>query len=38
MARHIPIGVRGEAAETVELKHTLAASRGYVDADEKNNV
>ena len=25
MARHIPIGVRGEAAETVELKHTLAA-------------
>ncbi|HEY4842731.1 MAG TPA: hotdog domain-containing protein [Terriglobales bacterium] len=25
MARHVPIGVRGEAAETVELKHTLAA-------------
>jgi predicted thioesterase len=25
MARHIPIGVRGEAAETVELQHTLAA-------------
>jgi fluoroacetyl-CoA thioesterase len=25
MARSIPIGVRGEAAETVELKHTLAA-------------
>ena len=25
MARHIPIGVRGEAAETVELKHTLSA-------------
>ena len=25
MARHIPIGVRGEAAETVELRHTLAA-------------
>jgi len=25
MARHIPIGVRGDAAETVELKHTLAA-------------
>jgi predicted thioesterase len=25
MARPIPIGVRGEAAETVELKHTLAA-------------
>ena len=24
MARPIPIGVRGEAAETVELKHTLA--------------
>jgi fluoroacetyl-CoA thioesterase len=24
MARHIPIGVRGEASETVELKHTLA--------------
>jgi len=26
MARPIPIGVRGEAEETVELKHTLAAS------------
>jgi fluoroacetyl-CoA thioesterase len=25
MARHIPIGVRGEAAETVERKHTLSA-------------
>jgi len=25
MARPIPIGVRGEAEETVELKHTLAA-------------
>ena len=25
MARHIPIGVRGEAEETVERKHTLAA-------------
>jgi fluoroacetyl-CoA thioesterase len=25
MARSIPIGVRGEAAETVELKHTLSA-------------
>ena len=25
MAHHIPIGVVGEAAETVELKHTLAA-------------
>ena len=25
MARDIPIGVRGEAAETVELRHTLAA-------------
>jgi fluoroacetyl-CoA thioesterase len=25
MARHVPIGVRGEAAETVELKHTLSA-------------
>jgi fluoroacetyl-CoA thioesterase len=25
MARPIPIGARGEAAETVELKHTLAA-------------
>ena len=25
MARPIPIGVRGEAAETVELKHTIAA-------------
>ncbi len=25
MAHHIPIGVRGEANETVELKHTLAA-------------
>ena len=25
MARPIPIGVRGEASETVELKHTLAA-------------
>jgi fluoroacetyl-CoA thioesterase len=25
MARPIPIGVRGEAAETVELKHTLSA-------------
>ena len=25
MARQIPIGVRGEAAETVELKHTLSA-------------
>jgi fluoroacetyl-CoA thioesterase len=25
MARDIPIGVRGEAVETVELKHTLAA-------------
>jgi fluoroacetyl-CoA thioesterase len=25
MARHIPIGVRGEASETVELKHTLSA-------------
>jgi predicted thioesterase len=24
MARPIPIGVRGEAAETVDLKHTLA--------------
>lgn len=24
MARSIPIGVRGEAAETVELKHTLS--------------
>ena len=24
MARPIPIGVRGEAAETVELKHTLS--------------
>ena len=27
MARPIPIGVRGEAAETVELKHTLAGHR-----------
>ncbi|MGA3088532.1 MAG: hotdog domain-containing protein [Terriglobales bacterium] len=27
MARPIPIGVRGEASETVELKHTLAAHR-----------
>ncbi|MGO9404929.1 MAG: thioesterase family protein [Terriglobales bacterium] len=27
MARPIPIGVRGEATETVELKHTLAAHR-----------
>jgi fluoroacetyl-CoA thioesterase len=26
MARDIPIGVRGEAVETVELKHTLAAN------------
>jgi fluoroacetyl-CoA thioesterase len=26
MARPVPIGVRGEAEETVELKHTLAAS------------
>jgi predicted thioesterase len=25
MAHHIPVGVRGEAAEIVELKHTLAA-------------
>jgi fluoroacetyl-CoA thioesterase len=25
MAKHIPIGVRGEASETVEWKHTLAA-------------
>jgi fluoroacetyl-CoA thioesterase len=25
MSRPIPIGVRGEATETVELKHTLAA-------------
>ncbi|MGB9235314.1 MAG: hotdog domain-containing protein [Terriglobales bacterium] len=25
MARPIPLGVRGEAEETVELKHTLAA-------------
>jgi len=25
MARPIPIGVRGEASETVELKHTLAS-------------
>jgi fluoroacetyl-CoA thioesterase len=25
MARPIPIGVRGEAVQTVELKHTLAA-------------
>ncbi|MFZ0796593.1 MAG: hotdog domain-containing protein [Terriglobales bacterium] len=25
MARPIPIGVRGEAAETVELRHTLSA-------------
>jgi fluoroacetyl-CoA thioesterase len=25
MARPIPIGARGEAAETVELKHTLSA-------------
>jgi fluoroacetyl-CoA thioesterase len=25
MARHIPIGARGEASETVELKHTLTA-------------
>jgi len=25
MARSIPIGVRGEATETVELKHTLSA-------------
>ncbi|MFY9674382.1 MAG: thioesterase [Terriglobales bacterium] len=25
MARHIPIGVSGEAEEAVELKHTLAA-------------
>jgi predicted thioesterase len=25
MARPVPIGVRGEAEETVELKHTLAA-------------
>lgn len=25
MARHIPIGVRGDAEETVELKHTLTA-------------
>jgi fluoroacetyl-CoA thioesterase len=25
MARPIPIGVRGETAETVELKHTLSA-------------
>lgn len=25
MARPIPIGVRGEAEETVEMKHTLAA-------------
>ena len=25
MARPIPIGVRGEAAETVEFKHTLSA-------------
>jgi fluoroacetyl-CoA thioesterase len=25
MARPIPIGVRGEAVETVELRHTLAA-------------
>ena len=25
MARPVPIGVRGEAVETVELKHTLAA-------------
>jgi fluoroacetyl-CoA thioesterase len=25
MARYIPIGVRGEASETVDLKHTLAA-------------
>ena len=25
MARPIPIGVRGEAAETVALKHTLSA-------------
>jgi fluoroacetyl-CoA thioesterase len=27
MARPIPIGVRGEAAETVELRHTLSAHR-----------
>lgn len=27
MARPIPIGVRGEASETVELKHTLFAYR-----------
>jgi hypothetical protein len=26
MPRPIPIGVRGEAAETVELKHTIAAN------------
>lgn len=25
MPRPIPIGVRGEAAETVELEHTIAA-------------
>ena len=25
MVRHIPIGVQGEASETVELKHTLSA-------------
>jgi len=25
MARHIPIGVRGEAEEKVELRHTLSA-------------
>lgn len=25
MAKHIPIGARGEAAETVEFKHTLSA-------------
>ncbi len=27
MARSIPIGVRGEAVETVDLKHTLAGYR-----------
>ena len=27
MARQIPIGTRGEARETVELKHTLSAHR-----------
>jgi len=32
MAQPVPIGVRGEASETVELKHTLAAHHSQLPA------